>query len=287
MDAHTLTRYRKHRRDNPLMPAATALRWAKQRDASQDWEEARDGYTREVDGFTVTLTVVDESIYPMPEDDYGEYVKESRYGGGEWGGNYPEPASHDWPLGLPYTSFHFDGCQRSSDGGYFVPDRVQEWYDHLRKRGQSRSVAWLQTKEWVEQTLASFFSGPLTYCFIRVTASREGVELGSDSIGTTYIGDDEGRAYIFTCVDEHGMVDTAIDAADDKLAELAATERRECAVFLAPADAPETPTVVLNVTAPDGTLYGRVELSARDLALGAATFIGARIVDELPPELRP
>lgn len=225
MDAQTVTRYRKQRRKTPLLGAHQALAIARsEAHAGDDWEEdEHDSYTREVEGFTITVRAVVESVYPDPRDTLGEYVDEARDSYREWNGNHPEPASDKWPLGLPYTSFHYEGCNRRGDSGYFVPDGVRDWYDHLRESGQSRSVAWDLTREWVEDTVSDYFGGPLTYCVVIVTASRAGVELGSDALGTSYIDGEDGRDHIFQCADDHGMVDTAVDHARDTLARLCAS----------------------------------------------------------------
>jgi hypothetical protein len=227
IDAETLKRYRKSRRENPTLPAVHALAYARSvSHARDDWEElSRDrGFTREVDGFTVTLRAENESIFPQKNDGLGSYVQERRGDGYPytWKGNYPEPESDGWPLGLPYTAFRYSGpgWVQGERGGYFVPDGVEEQYAELRKRGQSKSVAWDMTREWVESTLSSFFGAPLTYCTVVVTVSRHGVKLSSDAIGTSYIDDMDGHDYVFKCAEEHGMVDNAIEQANDMLAQL-------------------------------------------------------------------
>lgn len=228
MDTRTLTRYHKIRRENPLLPATHALEWARaSAHAGDDWREARghQTWTREVEGFTVTLREVSESIYPKPGDDgLGDYAQEARDDYGEWQGAYPAPAA-TLPLGLPYTAFRYSGpgWTQGEEPGYFIPANIEEEYDALRKRGQSRSVAWDMMHEYVKDTLDSFFSAPLTYCVLEVTVSREGVDLASEVIGTSYVDDDDGRGDIFTCVEEHGLIEEAISEARATLDELGAT----------------------------------------------------------------
>lgn len=225
MNPDTLTRYRKIRRNTPMLPARYALSWAKQPDASQDWDEEGEHFTREVDGFTLTLRVVIESVYPAEGEGLGSYMREARETRhyhdemSGWRGNYPEPAE-TFPLGLPYTSFRYEGCNRRGDAGYFVPDGIEDTYKHLRQCGQSRAVAWELTREDVETQVSEFFGAPLTNCVVIVEASREGVKLGSSAMGTSYLDNDEGRADPFVCAEECGMVDEAIEEARATLARL-------------------------------------------------------------------
>lgn len=223
ISADTMRRYHRERARNPLMAAGTALDIARSPYSQGDWEE--DGhceYTREVDGFTLTLKIENESIYPMPGDGFGEYVKEDTRGYGDWQGNYPEPCE-SFPLGLPYTVFRYSGpgWTQGEGTGYFLPEGVQAQFDYYRTRGQSKSVAWDLTRNWVESTLRTLFGGPLTYCTLVVTASRDDVELGSEVIGTTYVDDfADGSLYVFACVEEYGLIETAIKDARASLARL-------------------------------------------------------------------
>jgi len=218
-------KYRKLRREHPFMPAKVVLAWAKTADASEGWEQSSrtdNQWEREVEGFDVRLSVEEESIFPVPnkhgDTDYGHYVTErgsSRWGwDGDWNGNWPEPSEHA-PLGLPYTAIRFSGpgWVQGEEGGYFIPDYIEEQYDFYRRAGQSKSVAWDLTRQYVEDQLSMLFSSPLTNCVVCITVYKNDIELASTCMGTDVSGDDEGRDYIFQMVNEHDMIeDTIADA---------------------------------------------------------------------------
>jgi hypothetical protein len=160
----------------------------------------------------------------MESDTYGHYVEETRHWQDyrpEWNGNYPPPAE-DLPLDLPYTSFRYSGpgWVQSEGTGYFIPDGIPEQFDYYRRCGQSRSVALDLTRAWVEKQISSWFSGPLTNCTVFVTAEKEGIELGTATMVTDYLGDEPD--YIFSMVEEYGMVEEAIEEAKGAIARLTA-----------------------------------------------------------------
>lgn len=227
LNEHELRNYRRLRRETPLLAARYALSIIRSRGKSHDWTETgHDTWTMERDGFFLTLTTDVESIYPAPGDGFGEYVDEVRGwtslgGHDEWGGNYREPRLDDgrFPLGLPYTAFRYTGATQG-DGGYFVPDEIEEQYDYYRREGQSKSVAWDLTRQWVEARISDYFGEPLSYVNVTITVEREGVELGSSTMGTTILDD---WSYIFEMADEHGMVEDAIEEARDTLGRLCAS----------------------------------------------------------------
>lgn len=246
MTDKTRERYRKFRKQHPLMSASYCLTWAKREPAGDKWESDGhdENYKREVEGFTIKLKVEQESIYPIPnkhgDTDYGKYVDErgsQRWGwDGEWAGNWPEPQEHaefvtteKTPSGirhrtirLPYTSIRYSGpgWVQGEGTGYFIPDGMDEQYDAYRRQGQSRQVAWDMTKEWVESQLEMLFSSPLTQCVVFVKAYKEGIELGATVMGTDVSGDDEGRDYIFEMVDDHGMIEEVIEEAKENIGKL-------------------------------------------------------------------
>lgn len=233
MDSTTLQRYRELRAKHPFMPAASVLTWAKTpSEAAEGWEEARghNNWEREVDGFTIRLHVDEESIFPIPDKqgdtDYGSYVQESRRSndGDDWRGNYPMPVISA-PLGIPYTSIRYSGpgWVQGEEGGYFIPDGIEDAFKEFRRKGQSKSVAWDLTKADVEAQISMLFHSPLTNCYVKVSAHREGVELADTGMGTDVSGDDEGRAYIFEMVAEHGMVEEVIEQARETIERLGAS----------------------------------------------------------------
>jgi hypothetical protein len=232
MDNKIIQKYRSNRREHPFMPAKHALSWAKRPDAQDAWEPGgghEDTWTKEVGGLTILLRVESESIFPIPnrhgDTDYGSYVDEVgidyNY---DWRGNWREPAEHA-PLGLPYTAIRYSGpgwVQGDMEGGYFIPDGIEEEYKSYRSMGQSKSVAWELTRKFVEDQLKMLFVSPLTNMVVHVTALSEGIELAHTCMGTDVSGDEEGRAYIFEMVEEHGMVDEVVEEAQVEIKRLAA-----------------------------------------------------------------
>jgi hypothetical protein len=206
MDDRTLERYRKFRSEHPFIPAKSALAFAKSPDYERLWEEHGSGnpvWTREVEGLTIKLHCEDESIYPMPnrhgDTDYGSYVEEQRHWQDyrpDWEGQWAPPVT-DAPLGMPYTAIRYSGpgWVQGEGTGYFIPDGIEEEFDCLRRMGQSKQVAWDLTREWVESQL---------------------------TMHTDISGDDEGRAYIFEMVEEHGMVDEVVEQAKATIKRLTA-----------------------------------------------------------------
>lgn len=226
-----IEKYRKLRRENPYLPAHHALAIAKAKIERGDWEQdAHDRWTLELEGgLTALLTVETESIFPK-DHDYGEYADavSSDYDW-DWEGNYPRPAA-DLPLNLPYTIFHCASYSHSSGSGgypYFIPDGVEDRFNEFRKAGASKAVAWDLTRQWVEDTVRSFFGGPLTYLDvgveIRRTVQHDGridsdVVLGSSHMGTSIIDDEDGHDHVFELAQE--MLPEALDEARETLNDL-------------------------------------------------------------------
>lgn len=224
MNLNVVEKYSKYRREHPLLSADIALRWAKQPDYAAEWigtSYTGYEYEREVEGFRVVLTIEHESECPMEGDGLGHYVEGVRHSDWDtdWNGNYPRPAE-ELPLNLPYTTFASGAYSQDRHAyPYFVPDHLEDHYESLRRRGQSKSVAWLMVKEDAEDTIRKFFGGPLVYCHVQVTAYKDDIELGQDTIYTSYIsGDDDD--YPFTCAAENGMVETAVSEAKDAIVRL-------------------------------------------------------------------
>lgn len=233
MNAEIKRKYLTLRREDSMLAAKYALSRAKMTSAEDEWEQGgghEATWTKEQDGLTILLRVEDESIFPIPDKhgntDYGNYVDEVRSDYSyEWDGNYPQPAEMP-PLGLPYTCIRYDGpgWMQGEQGGYFIPDGIEEYFEWKRRQGQSKSVAWDLTRQFVEDQVKMLFHSPLTNCIVIVKALSEGIELASTAMGTDVSGDDEGRAYIFDMVKEHGMVDDVIEDAKQEIKRLAALE---------------------------------------------------------------
>lgn len=213
----TQERYRRLRRERPLMRAVDLWRWAQARDLTDGWELVGDGYEREIDGFLARVTIVGESIYPVPGEGYGDYLEETRHDY-DWGGQYPRPRG-ELPLGLPYTTFRYTGpgWVQGEGTGYFMPDGVADQYDYFRRMGQTRAVALAMTREWIEDTLRELFGRPLTNGFVRVTVYREDVELGTAAMGTDWL--DSDTEAVFELVGD-SLLDEAMTEARATLARL-------------------------------------------------------------------
>lgn len=217
MDDKIRREYLKNRREHPLMPARHALVWAKAK-SGKGWEE--EGYSGQLwrkelgDGLTAELFVEVESQYPQEDEGLGHYVAE--YGvdnNHEWNGNYGEPkeaisfyvaedtlASNGKrrTITFPYTSYHCASHVQGNDSmPYFIPEGIEDHFNHLRQSvGLSRSVAWDETKRWIEDTISSFFGGPLTYWNVTVSITdKNGFELASESTLTDTIADDEDHFF--------------------------------------------------------------------------------------------
>jgi hypothetical protein len=228
MDNAIRDKYLASRRKDPMFSAKYALAHAKAVSASGDWEEDHDNcWTMERDGLTLKLKVEDESIFPIPDrhgnTDFGTYVDEiNRDYNYEWDGEWPQPREMP-PLGLPYKCIRYSGpgwVQGDMSGGYFIPDGIEEYFEWKRRQGQSKSVAWDLTRQFVEDQLTMLFCSPLTNCVVCVEAWSEDVELARTCMGTDVSGDDEGRDYIFTMVEEHGMITEVIEDAKQEIARL-------------------------------------------------------------------
>lgn len=224
-------KYREFRREHPLAPASTALRYAKEWDKTQMikdlWDGNGDSYTREVDGFTVTLKIVDETIYPEPRDThFGEYVGVVSHWSeelGNWNGNYPQP-KEELPLNLPYTTFAAAAfANEYGDFFYWVPDGVDDAYEGFRNLGQSKSVAWDLTREWAEEIVRSYFSSPLTNGYVAVTVNHGGIELATGYLGTDYLaGDPDSDMHLFDIAEQ--LLAEAMDEAKDEINRLKEVE---------------------------------------------------------------
>lgn len=228
-------RYERIRRTHPFLGAGRALDWAKSpaNDERAKWEEGRsyDTFTRELDnGLVATLKIDGESIFPMPnrngETDLGQYLEEANadydY---DWEGNWPRPVG-ELPLGLPYTAFRYGGpgWVQGERGGYFLPDGIEEQFAEFRRNGQSKSVAWDLTRQYVEDQITAFFHAPLINAVVSITITKDGVKLGRAVMGTDYCDDEDGEGHPFEMVAEYDMLEEALQDAGETLDKLRTVE---------------------------------------------------------------
>lgn len=233
-------RYDHMRRTQPFTPARWALDWAKSETHGERERWENDGvesdgerFARDLgNGLRAVLRVHVESIFPMPNrdgsTDYGEYVEEDRRGYDyDWDGQWPAPVGvRELPLGLPYKTFRYSGpgWVQGEQGGYFIPDSIEETFASFRARGQSKSVAWDLTRESVEEQIASLFSAPLINAFVSIAIEHEGVELSRTDMGTHYCDDQDGQDYPFQMVAEYDMLEEALGMAGETIDKLKAVE---------------------------------------------------------------
>lgn len=215
----TADKYMKYRREHPRLPASYALRWAKTPDLSTKWEEHNyNRFTREEGPFEIELTFETESQCPMDDDHYGRYVDGRSGWDSAWDGNYPEPVE-PFPLGLPYTSFASGAYSQDRNAWpYFIPNGIDEHFGYLRGEGTSKSVAWDELKQWVEDQIEMLFGGPLEYVSVDVNVKLDDVELGSASMLTDIVFDKEGTNHIFEIAED--MIPEAIEEAKSKVNEI-------------------------------------------------------------------
>lgn len=197
MDDKTANEYRAIRHKHGVR-ALQALGWARSKQAIKalDWEWSHDGEsaTIEQEGFTITLQV---------KPDYDADTS--------WLGSF----GNDWQEGA-ITSDRYD----SRLYRWFYPAVTQaEHRKGLNDLGMSKSVAEDLAREYVRRDMET--AREYQACVLIVTAKREGIELGQDVIGGVDFSDDEDNAsQAEMMVDDHGMVDSAIDEARTTLAKL-------------------------------------------------------------------
>lgn len=219
--------YAKFRAESPHIPAAHAFRWAETHvlemsDAldPNDWDDKPNA-----NGMQIKLSRSGFDIVVTAEPDY----------------------DHDWSAGK-FTSSHEPGAVMLDEwkeyyrrGGQDCARRpdVYEWYvpsitkdEHKRTlsaMGYARNVADVLAQSYVMRDMRADQAGREAY-YIVVTASREGIELGSDSMGGIDSYDDGSaghwsavRRNLAQTVTDYDMIDNAIEEAQGALAKLGAT----------------------------------------------------------------
>ncbi len=128
------------------------------------------------DGFTLTLTLDYDEGMNLADLSYGRFLS----GTEDWRTGYeykPDPDA----IPNPYR----DSRNVSNGDGWYVPgDASSGWYDYCRKAGMSKSVAWDAAREREREELRYVTAdyGPSVYV-LTVTASRNGIDLGSANVG--------------------------------------------------------------------------------------------------------
>jgi hypothetical protein len=216
MTADCKREYAKQRRKG--LPAATALAIARMYTKEYGWEPVSGSYdrwTREVDGFQVELSAVTESTYAKDGEGMGHYVRTRQ----SYVGHDNPDLDEETPLGLPASHFIYATASRDVYQAFF-PDNVEEQYEWARTQGgMSRGVARDWVTEWVSTLVRECCSEDYVYLDLKVTVRRSGITLGTDTLGDCdFI--DVRDADVFAMVEDHGMVEEAIDSAISALEAL-------------------------------------------------------------------
>lgn len=204
IDNNTLSEYRKVRTSNVLLPAVVALSIARSETRSlpdgTEIESAGERMTFMCDGFNIRIRARIESHAPK-DGDYGQYVEACRYS------EHDKPAQ-ETPMGLPVAHFRYPSRERHSFP-YFYPDYVEDMFNDYRAHGCSKSVARDMIVSWLEDWIGRL--PDLVYVDIIVTAYRNGIELASTSLGSSFF--DYDHTEIFRTAEDHGMIDDVIEDA--------------------------------------------------------------------------
>jgi hypothetical protein len=224
-------RYRAIRAEHPDMRARYAFSWAKREitdpPLALDWQDYNRGMdsgktaTLERDGFQVNV----KALYDYDSEPDVTFSNEPDAAGSV---EHPE-----WRAFMERT----DGYGDDPNYGYRTPDvyrwitpnyvTVAENRDYYAQNGYSRNDANLKAQSDIRQIALDAISEDRNVFWIRVTVYREGVELGSDSLGGIDLGRFESDAKfereLSEAVEDNGMIDTAISEANETLSRLIET----------------------------------------------------------------
>jgi hypothetical protein len=194
----TETRYYVQARRNG-MPAASALRFARYMAADDVFDWTHDGTrgTLTRDGFDLVATV--------EPDDYAD---------GSYLGEFSDTRTPD---SIKSPRYHAPSAFQTSE--WFTPAiTAHEHRDGLVEMGYSHAVAYETAMQYVRRDMETLLD--LTEYVVTVTASRNGIKLGSASVGGVGFSDDytEARRYADDTASE--LADEAIEQASAALASL-------------------------------------------------------------------
>lgn len=181
--------YRKLRADGASAKDSLAYAYSRDRLAACEWAGLSydDSVKFEREGFTIRIV-----------------AKPDEYPDTSWLGEF----SNHRDLGAVRHASASRDCYE-----WFNPERMEaQHYEELRQLKVGKARARELAHKYVRQDYETACDE--VWCFIRVTASRDGVVLGEDTLG----GVDSG--YVAEAVLDHDMVDNAIEAAREKLAAL-------------------------------------------------------------------
>jgi hypothetical protein len=144
---------------------------------------------------------------------------------GEWTNAY-SPGAVEITEGL--AEYH--GINRRETYAYFIPQvTYSEHRDALRKLGHSRHESDCLARSYVLRDFRYALRNDRCAYVLDVTASRNGVELGSSSCGGFDVNPDDSwsviRAYLVARIVEDGMITEAVSQARATLADLVESVR--------------------------------------------------------------
>jgi hypothetical protein len=213
------------------MRARYAFSWAKSEvldpPPALDWQDYNRGMdsgktaTLERDGFQIVV----RALYDYDAEPEVTFSNEPDASGSV---EHPE-----WRAFMERT----DGRGDDPNYGYHTPDvwryitpnnvTLEENRTYYASIGYSRNDAYLKAQSDIRRIALDAISDDRNVFWIRVTAYREGVELGSDSLGGIDLGRFESDAKfereLSEAVEENGMIDSAISEANETLSRLLET----------------------------------------------------------------
>lgn len=181
---------------------STALSWARSEENTVrvEMDSSGDGYDGkiEMDGFDVHVSW---------RPDYDADTS--------WLGEFSE----EWEEGaVKVRSPH-----RFSRARWFIPAiPVKEHFDGLHKLGLAKGVARELAEKYVRQEMEILLSEENRFFVCMVTAYKNGVELGSSSLGGCDLGTEYRQAieWAETLPDQNGLLSEAVSMAKENLAKL-------------------------------------------------------------------
>lgn len=205
---YTTAKYRNYRAQYPGIPARTALAWARGDDkprAGWEWDTHGDTATIERDGFSLKLTI-----------EYDDYPDTSYLG--EWSDTF-EPGAIAVTDDMRYRPAAF-----RIDWKWFIPGiSAEEHRRGLSAMGYARHTADCLARSYVLRDMRRLSSDTFALYVVSVSASREGIELGSACIGGVDIDDTRDmQAQFEDIADDYGLIDEA--TSDARMSLKALTE---------------------------------------------------------------
>jgi hypothetical protein len=179
--------YRRYRKEHPYVAAQHALGVAKRAHTLPTWAENftdhHDTWTGTVDGWDITIT--------SEPDDMADFSKL---------GTFTDDNSDP----LTVTNPEWNGDSRNYQ--FFRPEWIHYW-----RQGTSKQDARRRLIESVRQDAQMACEQQYV---ITATASREGVELGTEHLGGTYL---DSSNDLMWAVEDHDMIGEAIARAEEAL----------------------------------------------------------------------